>query len=86
MKIVGFEQGKVTVQLDAGECQAVAQALRLLSEQPSRVGRPTPRPLADAFSVCARIAAAQSRQALVIPFPRPPLTFARQTRSIVLVD
>ncbi|NPV09038.1 MAG: hypothetical protein HPY83_13875 [Anaerolineae bacterium] len=85
MRIVGFEQGRVTVQLDAAECSVVAEALRLVSRQLPLEAQAR-RPLGDAFAVCARIAAAQSRQALALRLPRPPLAFARQQRSIVSVD
>ena len=77
MKIVGFEQGSVTVKLSAAECEALSQAVSAVADS---------APLAEAFRVCARVASAQSRQALTVRVLRAPLALARQDRSIVSVD
>ncbi len=75
MKVIGFEQGAVTVNLSAAECEALAEAMAA-----------TGSPLGDAFRVCARVATAQSRRALTVRALRAPLAAVRQSRAIVSVD
>lgn len=75
MKVVGFEQGSVTVRLSAAECQALADVIDAAES-----------PLSEAFRVCARVAAAQSRRALTVRVLSAPLATVRHSRAIVLVD
>lgn len=77
MKIVGFEQGSVTVKLNASECEALSRAVSVAAGSV---------PLAEALRVCARVTSAQSRQALTVRVVRAPLALVRQNRSIVSVD
>ncbi len=77
MKLMGFEQGYVTVKLSAAECEALSRAVSATSDS---------APLAEALRVCAQVASAQSRQALTVRVLRSPLALVHQNRSIVLVD
>ncbi len=87
MKIVGFEQGKVTVQLDLAECRALSQACTASQDAPRGLSESRLyKSLSDAFRVCARITQTQGCQALTVRISRPPLAFAKQPRSIIIVD
>jgi len=75
MKVVGFEQGSVTLKLSAAECDELSKALAVADS-----------PLGDAFRVFARVASAQARRALTVRVLLASLSAVQQSRAIVSVD